>query len=229
MPSRLEKDIQMSLTYRFRQIKKLPGWLYAPPALMIKSLRHLMRTETIDPCDHMSLKTQPLITVTWHNRLLFFAAMFPKHIRTRTVAVISASRDGQYIADLIEQFGIHATRGSSSKKGTQALHGAFKAIADGLSVSFTPDGPRGPKYTMGRGPIYLASQTGRPIVPVAINYSDYWELGSWDRFQIPKPWAKITLEIGEAIDIPPKLSEDDLARWGETVREKLLAITRDKR
>ena len=218
----------MQLKQYFRQIKKLPGWVYAPPAAIIKTLRHVMRTELKDPNGHIQSRPLPVVTVTWHNRLLFFAAMFPQDLRSSTVAVISSSRDGQYIADLIKQFGISAVRGSSSKKGTQALYGAFKAIADGFCVSFTPDGPRGPKYNMGKGPVHLASVTGRPVMPVAVNYSDYWELKSWDRFQIPKPWAKITLVLGDLVHVPPNLSESELDHWREVVKGKLMDITEDK-
>lgn len=219
----------MSLKQRFRDLKKLPDWVFILPAMMIKILRHIMRTEIIDPFGLLDPKHHPVVTVTWHNRLLFFPPMFTKELRKSTVAVISASRDGQYIADLIKQFDIVSARGSSSKKGSQALHCAMKAVlSEGKCVSFTPDGPRGPKYTMGKGPVYLASQTGLAIVPVGINYSDYWELKSWDGFQIPKPWAKITLEIGGAIKVPPDLSEDDLVKWCGIVRDKLLEVTRDK-
>ncbi len=220
----------MSLKQRFRNMKKLPDWLFILPAALLKTLRALMRTEVHDPYERLDFKKLPVVTVTWHNRLLFFPAMFPWNVRRTTVAVISSSRDGQYIADLIKQFDIKSTRGSSSKKGSQALHGAFKALlTEGKSVSFTPDGPRGPKYTMGRGPIHLASETGYPVLPISVNYSDYWELKSWDRFQIPKPWAKITLEIGAAISIPKDLSEEELAKWSLHVREKLMEITKDKK
>ena len=218
----------MSLKQRFRNIKKLPDWLYVIPTMIIKVLRHLMRSEIIDPKKNLDVANLPVVTVTWHNRLHFFAPMFTPAFRSRTVAVISASRDGQYIADIIKQFGIEAVRGSSSKKGSQALHGALKAVAEGKTVSFTPDGPRGPKYTMGRGPIYLASQTGIPVVPIGINYSSYWELKSWDRFQIPKPWAKITLEIGDFIHIPKDISEEEMAKWSVIVRDKLMEVTKDR-
>ncbi len=218
----------MSLTYKFRQIKKLPDWMFKIPALLIIALRHLMRNETLDPYDGLNHSNPPVVTVTWHNRLLFFAAMFPKFQRHRTIAVISSSRDGQYIADLIKQFGVKAVRGSSSKKGVQALLGAVNAIKGDCNVSFTPDGPRGPKYTMAKGPIYLASQMGVNILPVAVNYSDYWELGSWDRFQIPKPWAKITLHLGEPIKIPAGMTEEQIDEYRAIVQRSLMAITKDK-
>lgn len=217
----------MSLKQKFRQIKKLPDFVYWLPAKTLILMRHIMRTGIDDPYGQLK-SDPPAITVTWHNRLLFFAAMFPKFQRTRTMAVISASRDGQYIADLVKQFGVESVRGSSSKKAVQVLHGAAKAIKTHY-ISFTPDGPRGPKYVMSRGPIHLASQYGVRIIPVAVNYSSYWELKSWDRFQIPKPWAKITLALGESIFIPPDLSDDDLEKWRVKVEDVLRKISIDSK
>jgi lysophospholipid acyltransferase (LPLAT)-like uncharacterized protein len=78
---------------------------------------------------------------------------------------------------------------------------------------------------MSLGPIALASKTGVPILPVAVNYSSYWELKSWDRFQIPKPWAKITLVLGDPIEIPRGLSKEEMEPWRKTVQEKLDAIS----
>ena len=141
------------------------------------------------------------------------------------MAVISASRDGQYIADLVRQMGIESLRGSSSRKGYNALHGAVKAIQSGKYVSFTPDGPRGPRYHMSTGPIYLASQLGVPIIPIAVNYSSYWSLKSWDGFQIPKPWAKVTLLLGEKIHIPRELNEAELEEYRLLVQKKLNEIS----
>ncbi len=215
----------MSLKQRFRQIKKLPDWLYAPPTLLLFALRAIMRTEVRDPFGHIKAKNPPAVTVTWHNRLLFFPVMFPKWERTHTMAVISASRDGQYISDLVRKMGIESLRGSSSKKGFHALQGAIRAIREGKYLSFTPDGPRGPKYRMSSGPIYLASQEQVPIIPVAVNYSSFWALKSWDGFQIPKPWAKVTLQLGEAISIPKDLSEREMELWRLEVQKRLNDIS----
>ena len=219
-----------SLTYKFRQIKNFPDWVYWFPAKLLLLMRYIMRTEIIDEDNSIAGKNPPAITVTWHNRLLFFPAMFDRWEREHTVAVISASRDGEYIADLCRQFGIKSVRGSSSRKAVQVLLGATKAILkEKKYVSFTPDGPRGPKYTMSRGPIHLASETGVRILPIAVNYSSYWELKGWDRFQIPKPWAKITMHIGKAIFIPKNLTEEEMDTWRLKVQEQLNAITVDKK
>ncbi len=217
------------LKKKFRQIQKLPGWLFIPPALLIKFLKaFIMRTKIIDPLNLIE-NARGHVTVTWHNRLMFFPAMFPKATRKRTVAVVSPSRDGQYIVDLISRFGLKSLRGSSNKKGAVVQREAIKAINDGFHVSFTPDGPRGPKYRMSRGPVHLASITGTPIIPISINASSYWEVKSWDNFQIPKPFARLTMILSEPIKIPANLTEDELEYWRVTVEAALMKITVDSK
>ncbi len=218
--------MKKNLKHNFRQIKKIPSWLYFFPAMMLRFLKWSTFITIEDRAGAM-IDGKTFVTVTWHNRLMFFPMMFPKWIRKYTVAVISASRDGQYIADLISQFNLRATRGSSSRKGARALSGALKSIKNGDNVSFTPDGPRGPKYKMSKGPVYLASQTQTPILPISINYSRYWELKSWDKFQIPKPFCKVKMILGELIHIPKDLTDEQLKEYQEVVRKALMDITID--
>ena len=215
----------MSLKKKFRQIKKLPTWLFIPPVLLLRFMKLCMRTEIVDPNGCMDVKTYPYITITWHNRLMFFPVMFPKFARRKTAALISASRDGQYIADVVKLFGIRSVRGSSSRRGAVALKGALECLQDKCNLSMTPDGPRGPRYKMSKGPVIMASKTGFPVLPVSVNYSSCWELKSWDRFQIAKPWAKVTLVLGDPINIPSDLSDDEVEEWRRVLEEKLNAIS----
>lgn len=213
---------------KFRNIKKLPGWLFWFPAGLLKLLKLTHRTRIIDPYGHIDRPDGGVVTA-WHNRLLFFPVMFPKRARKRTVAIVSPSRDGQYIVDLIAQFQIKSLRGSSSKRGSLAQREAIEAITiHNQHVATTPDGPRGPKYHMSKGPIHLASITGGPIIPISVNYSSYWAVKSWDNFQIPKPWAKITLELGEGIKIPKDLNAEDMEHYRKIAEEAMMKITRDQ-
>jgi len=213
------------LKKKFRSIKKLPTWLFWFPAMLLKFLRYsFYRVKIVDPNDYIR-QARGMVTVTWHNRLLFFPAVFPKETRKRTVAVVSASRDGQYITDLISFFGLRSLRGSSSRRGAQAQLEAVHAIRDGFHVSFTPDGPRGPRYHMQPGPVHLASKTGASIIPIAINASRYWEITSWDRFQIPKPFSRLTLVLGDAIPVPPSLTKEEFERVRLQVENELKRIS----
>ncbi len=216
------------LKKKFRDIKKLPTWIFWFPARLMQLLLHtLYRIEIIDPEDQCH-SAHGSVGVTWHNRLFFFAAIFPREVRKRTVAVVSASRDGQYICDLISFFGLRSLRGSSSRKGAAALREAITAVRDeNLNVAFTPDGPRGPRYRMKQGPIILASMTGAPILALSVNASKYWQIKSWDNFQIPKPGARLTLVFAPALHIPPDLDADALEEWRQKAEDVLNSITVD--
>ena len=218
-----------SLKHQFRQIKKLPDWIYWLPARLLQLCFHLFhRFELVDP---LNLCRDPhrYICVTWHNRLMFYPVTFPKRLRIRTKAVVSASRDGQYVADFIAQFGIGSLRGSSSKRGAMAQLAAIESIRNEQScIVFTPDGPRGPRYKMKVGPIHLAGVTGAEIVPVSINYSRYWSAKSWDGFQFPKPFSKVTLRIGSPIAVPPDLDRDGIEKYRQLVEDELMKITVDQ-
>ena len=213
---------------KFKEIKKLPTWLFFPFAFVLNfSKLFLMRTRVTDPFNALKMENVPCITVSWHNRLLYFPAMMPKKYRKLTFALISPSRDGQYVSDLAIQFGVRSVRGSSSKKGARALREAEQVINNKFNLSVTPDGPRGPKYRMSQGPIALASKTGRPILPLSINSSKYWQLRSWDNFQIAKPWSKLELVFADLIKIPPNLSSEEVEKWRKIVENKLMEITQD--
>lgn len=216
------------LKNKFRQIKRFPRWIYWVPAKLMQLMCHtLYRIKIVDP-DNLRFSTGGFIGLAWHNRLFFFPAIMPAASRKRTAAVVSASRDGQYVADLIAMFGIRSLRGSSSKRGASALLDSVKVMREeNLNVVFTPDGPRGPKYKMKPGPVMLASLTGSPVCPVSINASSYWSCKSWDGFQIPKPGATLTLVLGKPITVPPNLEGEDIEKWRLVLENALNEITVD--
>ena len=200
---------------RFKEIKKMPTWFFFPFALALKfSKLFLLRTSVEDPFNSLQMRNVPVVTVSWHNRLLYFPAMMPKKYRVLTFALISPSRDGQYVSDLAIQFGVRSVRGSSYRKGARALKEAEQVINNKFNLSVTPDGPRGPKYKMSQGPIILASKTGCPILPLSVNASSYWEINSWDKFQIAKPGAKLQLIFGDLIKIPLIFQQKKLRSGG---------------
>ena len=214
---------------KIKKIKKLPIWAAFLFAVITKGMsRCLYKVKVEDPNGYIPLEENFIVTI-WHNRLLFLPSVFPKKVRIRSKAVISASRDGQYVTDIVRQFGLGAVRGSSSRRGANAQRGAIKAIKENWHVIFTPDGPRGPKYYMHHGPVHLASATGHRIAPVAVNASRYWEFKSWDKFQIPKPFSTLTVLIGEALAVPPGLStKEELEEWRQKAEDGLMEVTKDK-
>jgi len=137
------------------------------------------------------------IGALWHNRLLLFPFVLRRYLpQRRGAALVSASRDGAILADLVERFGYEVVRGSSSRKGASALRQLAEIIAAGGDAVITPDGPRGPAYEVGQGIIYLAQQSGAAVVPVNMEYSRCWRVKSWDRFILPKPFSRVRVIFG---------------------------------
>ena len=193
---------------------KVDGW----PARLLIALgfgiyrlwARTLRLRVEDPHDVIGfVRDQPVIFAIWHNRLLMLPRVFDPSFPTRqSYGLISASRDGDFIANWIERSGYGTIRGSSSRKGVIALRQLMDTLVANGNVLFTPDGPRGPVYQVSQGVIFLAQKSGAPIVPIHMEYSSCWRLKSWDRFVVPKPFATLRAIFGEPIRIAP-LSEPE--------------------
>lgn len=143
----------------------------------------------------------PVIFCIWHNRLAISMVVHRKY-PSKLAALISASKDGAFLAAVLLQHGVQAVRGSSSRRGPQALLELAGRMAKGYDAAITPDGPRGPRYVVQDGVIQLAQVTGLPIVPVTCNTRRKICLKSWDGFQIPMPFALCELVFHPPIYVP---------------------------
>lgn len=209
--------------------RQLPSLAYWALAGAVKILRATYRVRAVDEAGllKMGADAPAMILVNWHNRLVFMPSFVPCRIRSQITVLASDSRDGEYAAQYMSRFGLRAVRGSSSKGGHRALVQLRAALVDGWSVALTPDGPRGPRYEAHPGAVMLAEMTGCPIVPVGFNSTRRWELGGWDRTQLPKPFARVELRFGEPMRIDGRLTVEERAAKVEELRQCLMAITDD--
>jgi lysophospholipid acyltransferase (LPLAT)-like uncharacterized protein len=167
------------------------------------------------------------IGALWHNRLLLFPFVLKRYLPQRQgAALISTSRDGAILADLVERFGYEVVRGSSSRKGASAMRQLAEVIASGRDVVITPDGPRGPAYELGQGIVFLAQQTGAAVVPVNMEYSSCWRLRSWDRFILPKPFAKVRVIFGKPHRVAQTSTEEEFELERERMQNAMLEVVR---
>ena len=151
-------------------------------------------------------KGQPVIFCLWHNRLAISMLVHRRHPR-KLAALVSASRDGALLAAILGTFGVKQVRGSSSRRGPQALLEMASRAERGYDLAVTPDGPRGPRYVVQQGVIALAQVTGLPIIPVTCNTRRKISLKSWDGFQIPLPFSRCELLLNEPIRVPREACE----------------------
>jgi len=171
-------------------------------------------------------KSQRLIGSLWHNRLLLIAHAIAKFLPQRRdgAALISASRDGAIIADVVSRYGFQPVRGSSSRRGSGALLQLADVIASGRDPLITPDGPRGPMYELGGGIIFLAQKTGTPVVPMHMEYSSYWRVKSWDGFFIPKPFSHVRVTFGPEHRVRSTTTEQEFEAERARLQEAMMAL-----
>jgi lysophospholipid acyltransferase (LPLAT)-like uncharacterized protein len=170
---------------------------------------------------------QPTVAILWHNRLLLAPELFRRYLPDRKLAgLISASRDGAWLAGFFEQLGIKPIRGSRHGRGMQAFRELLKVSRAGYDIGITPDGSRGPMYDMKAGAATLAVRGGAPILLLSYNYTHAWRLKSWDRFYIPLPFSRINVRMD---DVGPvnELAGGDPKAAAVLLRERLMAITED--
>jgi lysophospholipid acyltransferase (LPLAT)-like uncharacterized protein len=165
------------------------------------------------------------IGALWHNRLLLLPFVLKRYLpERRGAALISASRDGALLADLVERFDFEVVRGSSSRKGASAIRQLAEVIANGKDVVITPDGPRGPAYELGQGIIFLAQQSGAEVVPINMEYSSCWRVKSWDRFILPKPFARVRAIFGSPHRVAPSSTEEEFERERLRLQEAMMQL-----
>jgi len=162
--------------------------------------------------------SEPLLVGVWHNRILVLPLCFEwlcRRVRRLNI-LTSASRDGELLSKLVARFGMESVRGSSSRKSVVALRLLQKRLEEGSDVAITPDGPRGPVYEISPGLIYLAAKTGKPVMFIRVDYERYWELRSWDKFRIPKPFSQVHITF-----LNPIFITDGDPEFLESQRHKL--------
>lgn len=165
------------------------------------------------------------IAAVWHNRLF----LFPYTIRrffpsAQGAGLVSASRDGAVLAEVLKHFGMGAVRGSTSRRGATALLELAERASRGQYTAITPDGPRGPAYEPSGGIVVHAQKSGVEIVPMNFEFSNAWRLKSWDRFFVPKPFSKVRYIIGSRHPVAQTATEDEFERERERLHIAMMAL-----
>jgi lysophospholipid acyltransferase (LPLAT)-like uncharacterized protein len=170
------------------------GWLLAT---LMKLYALTWRIRVVNEAGLSKDTPGAVIWAFWHNRLFPMPVLYSRCLkRMRPTAVLtSPSKDGAILAAVVARFGLESVRGSSNKRAAQALVECRRRLLAGCDLGITPDGPRGPCYQIAPGVIQLARVTKCPVMPVRVEASSKWRLKSWDRFQIPKPFARVTITL----------------------------------
>ena len=177
-----------------------------------------------------NIPATPFIFAVWHNRLALSLPLYRRYVRRlhpgrRMAALVSASRDGAFLARILELFGVQPVRGSTSRRGPQALRELVSWSERGYDLTITPDGPRGPRYTVQEGAVALAQLTGLPVVPAS--YRLRWRIRapSWDRFEIPLPFTRCDLRVGSFLRVPREAAGAEREAFRQQLENALRELT----
>jgi lysophospholipid acyltransferase (LPLAT)-like uncharacterized protein len=210
--------------------QQLGAWaLWAVFRLVSATLRYRIH----DPHEFMTHpEIRQVLFCTWHNRLalsmkLYSVFGYRQHQSAGLAALVSASRDGAFLAAILERFGVQPVRGSSSRRGGQALLELTTWAERGYDLAITPDGPRGPRYVVQDGAMALAQVTGLPLVPASYHLSWKIQVKSWDRFQIPLPFSRCEITVGRTLSVPREATDTEREELRQRLEAELIAISRD--
>ncbi|QDT15174.1 lysophospholipid acyltransferase family protein [Alienimonas californiensis] len=164
------------------------------------------RTVAHDPAAPHTYSFYPF----WHEWIVPYVFVRP---HAQMAGLISQHRDGGYLADAMTAVGLKTVRGSTSRGGAAAVKQIMDECAD-WDLGITPDGPRGPRRELKPGVAFLASRTGRPIVPTAVACSSAWVVkGSWTDLVLPKPFSRVVFCAGAPLTVPPDADRNELNAW----------------
>lgn len=194
---------------RSQFLTKLFGWT---AALVFRALSRSLRIRGIceaNGTDPSFPTRQGFVYALWHDSILVpLAKKSLSH--AKVAALVSRHQDGAYLAEFMRYCRIRSVRGSTARGGDQALRELMQ-VEDDWNIFITPDGPRGPHHVTKSGPVYLASRTGRPIVPAVSHCENAWHVrGSWTGLVVPKPFSRCWYLLGEPLSIPADLSRDQI-------------------
>jgi len=205
-----------------RGVQRLLLWCVA---MLLRSwgrtLRFRVDAETLE---RLTKSDEPAAIVLWHNRLFLSAEMFRRYrTKRRVYGLVSASKDGAWLAAFYRMIGIHPVRGSSSNFGREAARKLIEVMREGHDVGITPDGPRGPLYELEPGVLVVTRRIQAPMILFGAEFARAWRLKSWDRFYVPLPFSKITMRC----TVIPAVSAEGEKASAASVRSALLAINPD--
>lgn len=202
---------------RKQLLRMLALWIIPPVgALLIRFIYLTSRKRFHLP---QTVPSEPVIFAFWHGDLLLQPYLYYQFRKVpKANVLISDHFDGQIIARIMRYFKLGTIHGSTTRGGAKVLIQGLKSLSEGYDIGITPDGPKGPRHVMSDGAIVMAQKRNAKVIVFHCIPSSYWQLSSWDRFTIPKPFGTLDFYASEPLD----LEGLDMEAAKALVREKLM-------
>jgi lysophospholipid acyltransferase (LPLAT)-like uncharacterized protein len=213
LPICLELPLSLADRIKINLISTLGYW-------SIRLVCATLRWEIKGPpgLDSIRATGKRFIYTSWHGRI--FTATY--HFRNLGIVVMtSRNRDGEYIARVIQRFGYGVARGSSTRGSHGATVECLRAMKAGKDLGLTIDGPQGPRYVAKPGAAYLARKSGNAVLPFNISVDKKWMMRSWDHFQVPRPFSRAIVLIGDPIFVDADATEEKIEQIEARIQQSL--------
>ena len=202
-----------------KKTKKKLEVLFAPRLVALLLFFIYLTSKKRYHFDKTKVKNTPSIILFWHGEMVMMPYVYRNYRHSKNIDIIaSRHHDGDITTRIIQIFGGDTIRGSSSKGGSQALKETFRSLKRGRDIGITPDGPRGPRYSVADGAAFIAQKKGIPIVAMNCRASKLWRLKSWDKLFIPKPFCTLDFYYSDPFYVTD-LSIEDAKKL---IKEKLM-------
>lgn len=228
--SRRRRSGGVVVPHQPRWYQRLGAWLIFA---LIRAVSATIRYRWVDRSGYFEApKPGPAIYCVWHNRLVLCMIAYHGYARKRNptpgmAAMVSASRDGGFLSAILECFSVQPVRGSSSRRGSQALLELTTWAERGYDLAITPDGPRGPGCQVQEGVLSLAQITGLPIIPFSYRLNWKLQLKTWDRLQIPLPFARCEMVLEKPLRVTREATDADREVLRQQLERTLKEISAD--
>lgn len=227
---KIRKSGGVVVAHRTKWHQRAAAWLLFA---VIRTVSATLRYRWNDRSGYINVPIPgPAIYCIWHNRLALCMPAYYSYVKkyrntSGLAAMVSASKDGGFLTGILECFNVQPVRGSSSRRGPQALLELTTWAERGYDLAITPDGPRGPIYVVQEGVMSLAQLTGLPIVPVSYHVNWKIRVKSWDRFQIPLPFSRCEMIYEKPIYVPREATDAQREQLRLKLEAELKRITED--
>ena len=186
--------------------------------LLFRTVKVVLREETPGANPYVRSSVERFLFCVWHDSMVMATFGGKQH---SAAALTSRHTDGSFVAEVLRRVGVSTIRGSTNHIGPGAMRQLMRA-AENKHIGITPDGPRGPRRRMSIGIAFLASRTGRAVVPTAYSCSRCWTVpGSWTDLVIPKPFAKVFLMGGKPIKVPADVDTSQLQQYADQIQAEM--------
>lgn len=218
-----------------KQRRKVAARIYPPLVWgLIQLIWKTCRIDKVIGGEHLqSLLAQgsPCIPCYWHQQQIFCVRYLLDQAaadsRLKLGYLISPSADGDMATRMFGKQGVHIIRGSATRGGAQALREIYQRIRqDGISPIVTPDGPTGPIYKTKPGVPMLSQLSKAPMLPMAYRASSVWQLRSWDRFMLPRPFSRIVIALEAPLSMTREDAAEEFSQGCDRLDNSLVAASR---